>query len=182
MTPEQLQREQELEVIFNQLGDTAVSFVPVYGQLHGMFRAAAKFGEGKLKYRICLDQQGRPIKVARKKGGQFVQVALKPTHEHMSKLIAQKKAHIAILPHIIGLPGLIKSYQFWEVRKARCLELTPEEFLRKAKQRGLVPRPEDEVEFEISDAMFTDTQIALFTFFAVTAATASIVLLIRKPK
>ena len=182
MTQEEIQREQQTEAQFNALSAQIIQMTGAWGQFYGLMRSAASMGEGMLNYQICVDQQGRPIKVARTKGGRLVQVMIKPTHEYVTRMIARKKYGKAIFHAHVAPLGITKLIEVVKLQRAKCYNIKPNDFLRIAQRQGRVPDRQEQGEYEIRDARFSNTQIVLLTATTVGILTTTAILLARANK
>lgn len=119
------------EAQLNSLSQTAIGATP-YGGLIGTMRNLSSAGEGIIPHKICLDKNGNQITVYNTKTNKIAGAFLKPTHEYVQKYLAEKKYGEAFLS-TFGIYGQLKSVQ--EQEAAKCLTITPNEFLQQQARR-----------------------------------------------
>jgi hypothetical protein len=131
--PELLAKEQRKEKSFNAVAEAIINEQP-WGKFYGLMKGASDLGEGLLPHRVCLDKQGRILKVYKGKAGRWVGAFIRPAHEHAAKAFSQKKYGRGVL----GLMGFGWIPNLIEQKKANCVEVVPEDFLSEADRRRSV--------------------------------------------
>jgi hypothetical protein len=133
LTQEQIAKEQMSEKQFNQLSEQVIGATP-WGQFYGLMKGASNAGEGMLKHQVCLDKNGRNIKVY-KGAGKVVGAFLKPSHEYTMQYISRKEWGKAALS-LTGLYGQLQSIKEQrQTQRGGCITVIPDEIIALQKQK-----------------------------------------------
>lgn len=130
MTALQQAQEAKREKQFNAVAEAIIETQP-WGKFYSLMLAASKAGEGILPHRVCVDPQGRPIKVYKKGPIRWMASFIQPAHQHAAEGFAQKKWGRVVL----GLAGFGWIGKLKDQAQAQCLEITPNDFLYEAARR-----------------------------------------------
>lgn len=125
LTKEQLAAEKANEAKLNQLSDQIIGYTP-FGQLYPLMKMASQAGQGAIPHKICVDADGRSVKVYKGTTGQLIGSFLKPTHEYVTKYIAQKEYGKAFAASF-GLFGQLTDVK--NQQSATCITITPNEIV-----------------------------------------------------
>lgn len=125
LTKQQLQDEQKKEAQANKIAETIISKT-AWGKFYKYMRAAAKMGEDNIPHKVCVDKDGRVIRIYKSKAGKWVGAFLKPAHEQAARDLSQKKTGRAFLD-MIGFGGFIDAN---EAKHAKCFVIRPSTILK----------------------------------------------------
>lgn len=126
LSKDQLKAERTKEAKINKLSETVISKT-AWGKFYGLMRGASKMGEGMIKHKICVDKDGRILKIYKSKAGKWVGTFLKPAHEQMARDFSKKKYGRGLLD-MVGFGSFIDHH---EMKTAKCFTIRPDEILKK---------------------------------------------------
>lgn len=125
LSKKELEQERKREANYNKLSEQVISKT-AWGKFYGLMRLASATGEGAIKHKICIDKNGRILKIYKSKAGKWVGSFLKPAHEQASRDLSQKKYGRAFLD-MVGFGS------FLDVRdqmKAKCFTMRPNDLVK----------------------------------------------------
>lgn len=131
LTQEQLRAERENEAKINKLSEQVISKT-AWGKFYGLMRGASKMGEGMIPHKVCIDKDGRILKIYKSKAGKWVGSFLKPAHEQMARDFARKKYGRALLD-MVGFGSFVDAH---EQMKAKCFIIRPDQVLKQKDRKG----------------------------------------------
>jgi len=123
----EIQKEQKREKQANMIAEQVISKT-AWGKFYGLMRAAARAGEENIPHKVCVDKNGRVLKVYKSKAGQWAAAFLKPAHEQAARDLSQGKTGRAFLD-MLGFGGFIDRH---EMRSAKCFVIKPKDVLNKS--------------------------------------------------
>jgi hypothetical protein len=126
LTKKELAEEKSREKNYNKISEFIISKT-AFGKFYGLMRMASKAGEGMIKHKICIDKNGRILKIYKSKTGKWIGTFLKPAHEMMSRDLSQKKYGRAVLD-LFGFGGFIDHK---EMKHAKCFIIKPNLIVKK---------------------------------------------------
>ena len=127
LSKKELAEEKKREAKLNKLSEKVISKT-AFGKFYGLMRMASKFGEGKIKHKICVDKNGRILKIYKSKAGKFIGSFLKPAHEQMARDFSQKKYGRGFLD-MVGFGSFL---DFRDMKKAKCFIVKPNDLVKPA--------------------------------------------------
>ena len=125
LTQAQIQQEQKNEGSINKLSEKIISKT-AWGKFYGLMRGAAAAGEGAIPHMVCVDKNGRILRIYKSKAGKWIGTFLKPAHEQMARDVSQKKYGRGLLD-MLGFGSFIDHH---EMKNARCFKLRPNDILK----------------------------------------------------
>lgn len=134
LTQKQLEAERKNEQKINVLSEQIISKT-AWGKFYGLMRMASKAGEGMIPHKICVDKDGRILKIYKSKAGKWAGAFLKPAHEQMARDLARKKYGRAMLD-MVGFGSFIDRH---EMRTAKCFIIHPNQILKREDRKGQKP-------------------------------------------
>lgn len=126
LSQKQLAEEKAREKRTNKISEAIITKT-AWGKFYGLMRGASKMGEGMVKHKVCIDKNGRVLKIYKSKAGKWVGTFLKPAHEQMARDFSQKKYGRGMLD-MLGFGSFIDHH---EQKKAKCFVFKPNELLEK---------------------------------------------------
>lgn len=131
LTQEQLATERANEKKINYLSEQVISKT-AWGKFYGLMRMASKAGEGMIPHRVCIDKNGRVLKIYKSKAGKWVGSFLKPAHEQMARDFSQKKYGRGLLD-MVGFGSFIDVH---DQKTAKCFIIHPDQVLKQKDRKG----------------------------------------------
>ena len=131
LSKKELAEEKKREKTYNKASEFIIKKT-AFGKFYGLMRLASKTGEGMIKHKICIDKNGRILKIYKSKTGKWIGTFLKPAHEMMSRDLSQKKYGRAILD-LFGFGGFIDHR---EMKHAKCFVVKPDQLVKKEDRHG----------------------------------------------
>jgi len=125
LSRQELAEERKHEASINKLSETIISKT-AWGKFYGLMRSASKFGEGAIPHKVCLDKDGRILKIYKSNAGKWVGTFLKPAHEQMARDLSHHKYGRGMLD-MLGFGSFIDHH---EMKHAHCFTLTPNAVLK----------------------------------------------------
>jgi hypothetical protein len=124
-TAQQIQKEREAEARYNKVATQVISKT-AWGKFYGLMRAASAAGEGSIPHKICVDKEGRILKIYKSKAGKWIGSFLKPAHEQAARDFSRKKYGRGILD-MLGFGSFLDAH---DQKKAKCFVTTPNNVLK----------------------------------------------------
>lgn len=131
LSQKELQAEKANEKKINYLSEQIINKT-AWGKFYGLMRMASKAGEGMIPHKICVDKNGRILKIYKSDAGKWVGSFLKPAHEQMARDFAQKKYGRAFLD-MVGFGSFIDVH---EQKTAKCFIIRPNQILKKKDRKN----------------------------------------------
>lgn len=125
LTKKQLAEEKKREKLYNKLSEKVISKT-AWGKFYGLMKLASTTGEGMLKHKICIDKEGRVLKIYKSKFGKWAGSFIKPAHEQMSRDFAKKKYGRGVL----DLLGFGSFLDVRDQKKAKCFIMKPNDLVK----------------------------------------------------
>ena len=127
----EVKQEQKREKVYNKLSETVISKT-AWGKFYGLMRLASATGEGMIPHKICVDKDGRILKIYKSKAGKWVGSFLKPAHEQASRDFSRKKYGRGFLD-MIGFGSFLDAR---DQKTAKCFTLKPNDLVKKKDQNA----------------------------------------------
>lgn len=131
MTQAEVQAEQKREKQYNKLAEKVISKT-AWGKFYGLMRLASSTGEGLIPHKVCVDKDGRILKIYKSKAGQWVGSFLKPAHEQASRDFSRKKYGRGFLD-MIGFGSFLDAH---DQKTAKCFVVVPNAIVKKKDQHA----------------------------------------------
>lgn len=131
LTEKELKAERANEKKINYISEQIIAKT-AWGKFYGLMRMASKAGEGMIPHKVCIDKQGRILKIYKSDAGKWVGSFLKPAHEQLARDLSRKKYGRAMLD-MLGFGSFADVH---DQKTAKCFIIRPNQVLKIEDRKG----------------------------------------------